>query len=121
MPFFPFLRINTLGLNPLHPVLGWKIPNWRNRTMAIFRIRLGFLLACLLVFPFLGVSNAHADGGSAQVNLALIVPPNGDNMMIDFNTQQFRSSAALKYISDTNIPLIQKNEDGLSYKVWISI
>ena len=89
--------------------------------MAIFRIRLGFLLACLLIFPLFSVPNAHADGGSAQVTLALIVPPNGDNMMIDFSTQQPRSSAALKYISDTNIPLVQKNEDGLSYKVWISI
>jgi hypothetical protein len=60
---------------------------------------------------------ALADSGSAQTTMALVVPPNGGNMI---TTTNIAKSDPRFYASDSNVTVLEQG-DQVTYQVWISI
>ena len=63
--------------------------------------------------------SAHADSGSSQAVMALIVLPNDTNMAPNASVG-LNNSTSLGYNTDTTVSVLQKSE-GIIYQVWVAI
>lgn len=72
-------------------------------------------LMLVLICEWLNGS-ALAESGSAQTTMAIVVPPNGVNLVTAPVSQNEPSS----YVADTNVSVMEQG-DNVTYQVWISI
>lgn len=88
--------------------------------LRIFNVTTSWLLIGALLGLGVGLwQPVHAESGSSQAVMSLIVPANETNTMLNA-TGGLNNSASTAYSSDTTVSVLQ-NSDGIVYQVWMAI